>query len=61
MAPEDRDRLKRIVDAVGEGRAVALVGLPRATLGRVLADLPVRAGTRLALKQSLNDLDRANG
>jgi hypothetical protein len=53
---EDLKRLRKIV-AAGEGRAVELVGIPKSTIGRCLAELPVRAGTRIALRQKLNELE----
>lgn len=55
---EDHERLKRLVSRVGEGKTVELTGIPRATLGRILAELPVRAGTRIALRQTLSEIER---
>jgi hypothetical protein len=57
VAAEDRQRLKALVLKVGQKRAVELVGIPQSTLERVLAELPVRAGTRIALKQGLQGID----
>lgn len=51
---EDRARLRQIVDQEGEGRAIEISRLPRSTMTRVLADLPVRPGTAAMLRQSLD-------
>jgi len=56
VSAEDREQLRKVVSEVGEGRAVELTRIPRSTLVRVLADLPVRAGTRIALRQTLHGL-----
>jgi hypothetical protein len=58
VSAEDRERIKRIVSEVGERRAVELLGIPRTTLGRALAELPVRSGTRIALRQTLSEIER---
>ncbi len=57
---EDRKRLREIVEQHGEAQAVALTGIPRTTLDRVLAALPVRAGTQIVLRQALQEIDEAN-
>jgi hypothetical protein len=57
--PEDRERLGKVV-AGGEARAEELVGIPKSTIARCLAALPVRNGTRIALRQALDELDEVD-
>ncbi len=61
VASEDRERLRDIVKQHGEAQTVTLTGIPRSTIGRVLAELPVRAGTQIALRQALRELDEGAG
>jgi hypothetical protein len=56
VSADDREQLRKIVSERGESRAIELTRIPRSTLGRVLAELPVRAGTRIALRQALHEL-----
>jgi len=46
-----------MVDELGEARTAAKLGVGRATVARVVADLPLRAGTRALLREALGAED----
>lgn len=49
-----RSRLAAIVSRDGEHRAVALLGVPRSTLARALAGLPLLAGSHALIRARLD-------
>ncbi len=53
-----RERVAAIVKEVGEKQAIARLKVGRQTLARVLAGLPVYAGTHALLRQQLDFLDK---
>jgi hypothetical protein len=57
LPDEQRQRLRALVNERGESRVVNELEIPRATLSRILADLPVRPGTRLMVEARLRELD----
>lgn len=48
---EMRDRVRSIVAQLGDKRAAREIGIGRATLSRVLAELPVSAGTFALMRE----------
>jgi DNA invertase Pin-like site-specific DNA recombinase len=57
LTEEQRARIKRLVDRVGETEAARRLGLPRQTLARALAGLGLRRGTAVLFIQQLDALD----
>jgi len=52
-----RDRIRELIDEYGEREAARLLGLVRHTMVRVVAGLPVRAGTVALVAQAVEALD----
>jgi hypothetical protein len=46
-------RVRRMVEELGEARTAEQLGVGRATVARVVANLPLRAGTRSLLREAL--------
>ncbi len=59
LPEEDRRKLEKIVNEIGEVTASLRLGLPRSTLVRALAPaIKVRPGTVLLVRQALDDYDK---
>ena len=51
-------RLERIVQSIGEARAIRELKIPRNTLARGLARLPVQRGTEFVIEHAVSDYER---
>ena len=51
---EERSRLRQLVESTGERPVCTALGIPRATLARLLAGLRVRRGTVALLRARLS-------
>ena len=58
LSLEDRERLGRVVEDLGEFMAAARLGVSHQTLPRLLAGLPVRSTTLIAVEHLLGPLER---
>lgn len=56
---EERERLHRLVDDVGETKALAIMNVGREALARALAGLGVRRGTLAAIRAGLATIQRS--
>jgi hypothetical protein len=54
VPPPTRDRLRKLIGAIGETEAIAELGVSRQTLSRALAGLGVRRGTVALIEQQLS-------
>lgn len=50
-----RERIRHLLTTIPERRVTALLGISRQTLGRVLAGLPVLAGTIALIRERLRE------
>lgn len=57
LSPSLRRRLDDLIKRRGEARALALIGIPKATFARAVAGFVVRAGTAALIAQILDHLD----
>lgn len=55
---EERGRLQKLVDDVGEAKALALLNVSREALARALAGLGVRRGTLALISAGLATYER---
>jgi hypothetical protein len=53
LGTRDRAQLRRLVGLLGESESARKIGIHRQSLARVLAGLPVYAGTRALIAQNL--------